>query len=80
MATNYNLLKTGLKQTAIVLLLFIVSPILLTMAFKAIKIYTSGWQIYVSYAFLVVSAGLMIFAVLLAFKTIRTYLSAFFDD
>jgi len=45
MSSDLNILGKALKNIGILVLLFIASPILLTIAFKAIKIYTKALNI-----------------------------------
>ncbi|MEQ6124831.1 DUF6095 family protein [Pseudotenacibaculum sp. MALMAid0570] len=80
MGTDFNILRKGLKQLGLLLLLFIASPILLSMSFKAIAIFKEGIQYWFSIAFLIVSSLLMLFTVFYAFKTFRTILSSLFHD
>ncbi|MGY0426304.1 MAG: DUF6095 family protein, partial [Polaribacter sp.] len=51
MSTNINTLGKGLKQLGISLLLFIVSPIALTISFKALKKYKNTPNEFLSYIF-----------------------------
>lgn len=80
MGTNFNTLGKGLKQLLILLSLLIISPILLSMSFKAIRIYKEGLEYGLSITFLVISSLLMLFTIFFAFKTFRTILSSLFQD
>ena len=80
MATDFKILGRGLKQLAILLLLMIASPILLSLAFKALAVYKEGTGLIVSWIFLVISALLMLFTILYAFRTFRTILSSIFHE
>ena len=51
MATDFKILGKGLKQLAILLLLIIASPILLSLAFKALAVYKEGTGLIVSWIF-----------------------------
>ncbi len=80
MSTNLNVLGKGLKQLGILVLLFIISPLVLTMAFKALKKFTESPQIFIAYLLLVVGCALIIFTIYFAFKTFRTLLNSLFQD
>ncbi|MFD2566002.1 DUF6095 family protein [Pseudotenacibaculum haliotis] len=80
MGTDFSVLRKGLKRLAILLFLFIASPILLSMSFKAIAIYKEGAQYWFSIAFLVISSLLMLFTIFYAFMTFRVILSALFHE
>ena len=80
MATNFGILKKGLKQLGILLFLLIASPILLSLAFKAITLYKEGAQHIISWVFLVIAGILMLFTILYAFRTFRTILSSLFHE
>lgn len=80
MATDFNILGKGLKQLAILLLLLIASPLALSFAFKALRIYKEGSQYVFSIAFLVVASLLTLFTILYAFRTFRTLLNSLFND
>ena len=80
MGTNFNILGKGLRQLGILVFLLIASPILLSMAFKAIRIFKEGIQYAFSIAFLVVSGLLILFTIFYAFRTFRTILSSLFQE
>lgn len=80
MGTNFNILGKGLKQLGLLVFLLIASPILLSMAFKAIRIFKDGIQYALSIAFLVISGLLILFTIFYAFKTFRTILSSLFHE
>jgi len=80
MATNYTTLQKGFKRLAILLFLLILSPILLTMSFKAIKVYSEGSTYILSIIFLIVSSLLILYTILYAFKTFKTFLKALFNN
>lgn len=80
MGTNFNTLGKGLKQLGVLVILLITSPILLSMAFKAISIYKEGSQYWFGIVFLVVSCLLMLFTLFYAFRTFRTLLNSLFQD
>lgn len=76
---NSPLLGKGFKYLGITLLLFIVAPILLTMAYKAIQVYPSGFKYILALVFLVFCIGLLLYAVYFGFKTFKILLDAIFD-
>lgn len=80
MATDFFILRKGLKRLAILLFFLIASPILLSMSFKALAIYHEGVKYWFSIAFLVISSLLMLFTIFYAFKTFRILLSSLFNE
>ena len=80
MSTNINLLGKGLKHLAILLLLFIASPISLTVGFKALKKFENTPKEMLSYLILGASAVLIIFTIFFAFKTFKILLNAIFNN
>ena len=80
MGTNFNILGKGLKQLGLLVFLLIASPILLSMAFKAIRIFKDGIQYAFSIPFLIVSGLLILFTIFYAFRTFRTILSSLFQE
>ena len=80
MSTNINLLGKGLKYLALLLLLFIASPISLTVGFKALKKFENTPKEMLSYLILGVSAVLIIFTIFFAFKTFKILLNAIFNN
>lgn len=60
--------------------LFVVSPIIFTLALKAKRIYTEGIGLYISYALLVIGAGLLVFAVYYGIRTVQNLLNTLFRD
>ena len=79
MSTNINLLGKGLKYLAILLLLFIASPISLTVGFKAFKKFENTPKEMLSYLILGAAAVLIIFTIFFAFKTFKILLNAIFN-
>lgn len=73
MGTNRNELVRGLKYELIALPLIILSPILITIGFKAIKQQDN-------YLWLIIGIFLAIVAVSLGFLGIRIILNAFFNS
>ena len=80
MSTNINLLGKGLKHLAVLLLLFIASPILLTVGFKALKKLENTPKEVFSYFILGAAAVLTIFTIFFAFKTFKILLNAIFNN
>jgi hypothetical protein len=80
MSTNINLLGKGLKYLAILLLLFIASPISLTVGFKALKKFENTPKEMLSYLILGASTVLIIFTIFFAFKTFKILLNAIFNN
>lgn len=80
MSTNNDLLAKGLKNLAILIALFIASPLTLTMGFKALKKFENTPKEYIAYLLLVVAAILIIFTIYFAFKTFQILLKAIFNN
>lgn len=80
MSTNLNLLGKGLKYLGFLVLLFIASPISLTMGFKALKKFENTDNEYISYLILSIAAIIIIFTIYFAFKTFQILLKAIFND
>ena len=80
MSTNINLLGKGLKHLAILLLLFIASPVSLTVGFKALKKFENTPKEMLSYLILGAVAVLIIFTIFFAFKTFKILLNAIFNN
>ena len=80
MSTNINLLGKGLKYLALLLLLFIASPISLTVGFRALKKFENTPKEMLSYLILGASAVLIIFTIFFAFKTFKILLNAIFNN
>ena len=80
MSTDINLFSKGLKQLGILVLLFILSPISLTIGFKALKKFTENPQVFIAYAILLAGFLITIFTVFFAFKTFKTLRNALFKN
>ena len=80
MSTNINLLGKGLKHLAVLLLLFIASPVSLTVGFKALKKFENTPKEVFSYFILGAAAVLIIFTIFFAFKTFKILLNAIFNN
>ncbi|WP_405605989.1 DUF6095 family protein [Polaribacter sp. Asnod1-A03] len=80
MSTNVNLLGKGIKYLSLLLLLFIASPVTLTIGFKALKNYKDTSQEYLSYLILAIAVILVIFTIYFSFKTFKILLRAIFNN
>jgi len=79
MSINNQLLSKGIKQATLLLLLLISTPILITVAFKALNI-SDQEEPWTAYILLSVAAIMVVITMVLAFKTIRTLLDALFNS
>jgi len=80
MSTNINLLSKGLKYLGILVILFIASPISLTMGFKALKRFENTPKEMLSYTLVIAAGVLTIFTIFFAFKTFKILLKAIFNN
>jgi hypothetical protein len=80
MSTNVNLLGKGLKYLGLLVVLFIASPISLTMGFKALKKFENTPKEYLSYIIIIAAGILIIFTIFFAFKTFSILLKAIFNN
>jgi hypothetical protein len=80
MSTDLNLLGKGLKYLGFLVMLFIASPITLTVGFKALKKFDNTPQEFLSYIILIVAGFLMVFTIYFAFKTFKILLKAIFNN
>lgn len=60
--------------------LFVIAPIIFTLAIKAKRIYTDGIGMYISYILLALGTFLLIFAVYYGFRTMQTFLNTLFRN
>ncbi|WGH75851.1 DUF6095 family protein [Tenacibaculum tangerinum] len=72
--------ETGVKKLVILLGLLIASPIILSLAFKAIRIFKEAPKIYIAYGLLVIGIILLLFTVYFGFKTFKTLLDFLFKN
>ncbi|WBX72830.1 DUF6095 family protein [Tenacibaculum pacificus] len=70
---------TVVKKFLILLGLLIVSPITLSLGFKAQKIFTESPKIYIAYISLALGVFLIFFTVYHGFKTIKSFLDTLFN-
>ena len=80
MAINQDLAAKGFRKLLILVGLLIASPLLLTLSFKALKIYKEGTLFFISIVGVVVSSILIFFTLYFAFKTFKILLDALFSD
>mgnify|MGYP000633722056 FL=1 len=80
MAIDQDLAAKGFRKLLILVGLLIVSPLLLTVSFKALKLYKEGSLFYISIAGVVLSSILIFFTLYFAFKTFKILLDALFSD
>lgn len=80
MSTNVELLGKGLRYLGVLIFLFILSPITLTIGFKALKKFENTSKEFLSYAILVAAGMIMIYTIYFAFKTFKILLKALFND
>ena len=79
MSTNVELLGKGLKYLGFLIFLFIVSPITLTIGFKALKKLENTPKEVFSYLILGAAAVLTIFTIFFAFKTFKILLNLIYQ-
>ncbi|MBT3547052.1 DUF6095 family protein [bacterium] len=80
MAIDQDLAAKGFRKLLILVGLLIASPLLLTVSFKALKLYKEGSLFYISIAGVVLSSILIFFTLYFAFKTFKILLDALFSD
>jgi hypothetical protein len=80
MSTNVELLGKGLRYLGVLIFLFILSPISLSIGFKALKKFENTPKEFLSYAILVAAGMIMIYTIYFAFKTFKILLKALFND
>ena len=71
MPINQDLLAKGFRNLLILLGLLIASPLLLTLSFKALKLYKGGYLFYFSILGIVLSAILTFFTLFLHSKPLK---------
>ena len=77
MSVNQELLGKGVKKLLLLILLLIVSPITLNIAFKALNKMEDS--MFMAYGILALAIVLIISTLILAFKTFKTFLDALFN-
>ncbi|MFT4576143.1 MAG: hypothetical protein ACI9SI_001061 [Polaribacter sp.] len=77
MPVNQDLLEKGVRKLLLLILLLIVSPITLNIAFKALTKMEDS--LFIAYGILALAVVLIILTLILAFKTVKTFLDALFN-
>jgi len=80
MNTDTNLLGKALIRLGVLILLFIASPIVITMSFKALDKFNETPQIYFAYALIIVGFLLICYTIYFAFKTFGILQKAIFNN
>ncbi|MFD0994028.1 DUF6095 family protein [Tenacibaculum geojense] len=69
-----------LKKLMALLGLLILSPLVLSVAFKALRAYNTSPGIYIAYLLLFIGASLVLFTVYFGFKTFKSFLDVLFNE
>jgi uncharacterized BrkB/YihY/UPF0761 family membrane protein len=77
MPVNQDLLEKGVRKLLLLILLLIVSPITLNIAFKALTKMEDAP--FIAYGILALAVVLIVLTLILAFKTVKTFLDALFN-
>jgi phosphoglycerol transferase MdoB-like AlkP superfamily enzyme len=72
-------IETGIKKLLVFLGLLIVSPLVLSIAFKALRAFKDAPKVFIAYGLLVVGVLLILFTVYYGFKTFKTILDHLFS-
>jgi len=80
MSTDTLLLGKGLIRLGILVFLFIASPIILTMGFKAFDRFSDSPKIYIAYLLILAGFMAIIFSIYFAFKTFKIISNSLFND
>ena len=70
---------TVVKKFVFLLGLLIMSPIVLSLGFKALRIYTENPKNYIAYVLLTLGVFLILFTVYFGFKTVKAFLDYLFQ-
>ena len=76
--TTQNPYEKTIKRFLILLSLFVISPIVLSIAFKALKIYKTSPENLIAYGLLIIGAFLIIYTVYFGFQTFKLLLDTIF--
>ena len=76
---NDSTLEKGIKKLLIFLGLLIASPLVLSIAFKALRIFKEAPKVFFAYALLTIGVSLTLFTVYFGFKTFKTLLDYLFE-
>ncbi|MGG6231939.1 DUF6095 family protein [Tenacibaculum sp. SDUM215027] len=71
--------ETGIKKLLVFLGLLIISPLILSVAFKALRAFKEAPKVFIAYGLLVVGILLILFTVYYGFKTFKTILDHLFS-
>jgi|TARA_B110000091_G_C13468393_1_gene331041 hypothetical protein len=80
MSTDTQLLGKGLIRLGILVFLFIASPIILTMGFKAFDRFSDSPKIYIAYLLVLAGFAAIIFTIYFAFKTFKIISNSLFNN
>ena len=80
MSIDINLLRKGLIRLAILVMLFIVTPIITTMGFKGIEKFTETPKVYMSYFLIILGLSGIVFTIYFAFTAFSLLRKAFFNE
>lgn len=80
MSTDTTLLGKGLIRLGVLVLLFIASPVIITIGFKAFKKFTEAPKSYIAYALIIIGFALIIFTIYFAFKTFKIISNSIFNN
>lgn len=68
------------KKFVFLVVLLILSPIVLSLGFKAFRIYSETPKMYITYILLIIGVFLILFTVYFGFKTIKAFLDFLFKS
>ncbi|MDE1206994.1 MULTISPECIES: DUF6095 family protein [Tenacibaculum] len=71
--------ETGIKKLLVFLGLLIISPLVLSIAFKALRAFKESPKVFIAYGLLVIGILLILFTVYYGFKTFKTILDHLFS-
>lgn len=71
--------EKGVKKLLIFLGLLIASPLVLSVAFKALRIFKEAPKVFLAYGLLAIGVILILFTVYFGFKTFKTLLDFLFE-
>ncbi|CAM1346598.1 DUF6095 family protein [Tenacibaculum crassostreae] len=71
--------EKGVKKLLIFLGLLIASPLVLSVAFKALRIFKEAPKVFFAYGLLAIGVILVLFTVYFGFKTFKTLLDFLFE-
>jgi len=80
MSTDRQLLSKGLIRLGILILLFILSPVIITMGFKALDKFSGTGNEYIAYLILGFSSILLVYTLYFGFKTFGVLQKAIFNE